>query len=557
MKKYKIFKISILLLSASFIVVSCTKLNENLNSTLNQADGNKFAYLALNAAYNDIGLIYVDPGNEMQLQEVSGDECVVPIRGTDWADGGYHVQLKLHNWTRNGPTSGSILEGQFTALNKLNYDATTATASGSPDQIGQAKFIRAIACYQLLDLFGQFPLRQPGEDLLKPAKVYSGDSAVQFLISELNFSIANLSTGNPNTIANVNAARLLLMKVYLGRGAFNHLANPVFADADLQQVITLGTAMGAFSPTFEKYYFDIFSYNNSTTPEAVFALPNKIGNTSSTNPSLQNRWYATLHYNSFDGGGIYGQAGWNGFSTLGDFYNTFGVNGTNLTQTSADTTVDDRIGGRFYKGVTDISGLRAGILIGQQYNEAGQPLQDRKNNPLSFRNGSDIPASVDISSVPAFESDGYRVLKYTPDFTSGAKGNWLSYKNPGNSFIFFRYSDALLMVAEAKMRLSTPDNIGALALVNTLRVARHATPLTSMTLVNTSNVYDPNTLLAERGRELYWENMRRTDLIRFGVFGIAWRLKPADGAKYFVFPMPQADLNANPNLLANIQGTTY
>jgi hypothetical protein len=76
----------------------------------------------------------------------------------------------------------------------------------------------------------------------------------------------------------------------------------------------------------------------------------------------------------------------------------------------------------------------------------------------------------------------------------------------------------VLLVAEAKMRLGTPDNAGALALVNQLRGVRGAGALASITLVNPANVNDPNTLLSERGREMYWESWRRQDLIRFGVF---------------------------------------
>jgi hypothetical protein len=117
--------------------------------------------------------------------------------------------------------------------------------------------------------------------------------------------------------------------------------------------------------------------------------------------------------------------------------------------------------------------------------------------------------------------------------------------------IIFRYPEVLLMVAEAKMRAATPDNAGALAIVNDIRSHRGAAPLASMALVNTANVYDPLTLLAERGRELYWENMRRTDLIRFGVFLNAWEYKTASTAKYLLFPLPSQALSSNPNLIQN------
>jgi hypothetical protein len=103
------------------------------------------------------------------------------------------------------------------------------------------------------------------------------------------------------------------------------------------------------------------------------------------------------------------------------------------------------------------------------------------------------------------------------------------------------------------LRQTPADAAGALTLVNVLRAARGATPLASITLVNPANVYDPNTLLAERGRELYFESWRRQDLIRFGVFLKPWALKEADGdpQRNLLFPIAPDELLANPNLKQN------
>jgi starch-binding outer membrane protein, SusD/RagB family len=114
-----------------------------------------------------------------------------------------------------------------------------------------------------------------------------------------------------------------------------------------------------------------------------------------------------------------------------------------------------------------------------------------------------------------------------------------------------RYPEVVLMVAEAKLRAASPDAAGALTLVNGLRSARGAAPMASLPLVNSSTTTDPNTLLAERGRELYWEGFRRTDLIRFGVFQLLWQYKPADDPKYLLFPIPNQALAVNPNLIQN------
>jgi hypothetical protein len=117
----------------------------------------------------------------------------------------------------------------------------------------------------------------------------------------------------------------------------------------------------------------------------------------------------------------------------------------------------------------------------------------------------------------------------------------------------------VLNVAEAMMRQATPDNAGALVLINKLRTARGAATLTTLPLGPTtppvggsSVVDDPNCLLAERGRELYWESQRRTDLIRFGMFLTAWQYKAADnGTTNLLYPVPNQALGVNPNLAQN------
>jgi hypothetical protein len=155
-----------------------------------------------------------------------------------------------------------------------------------------------------------------------------------------------------------------------------------------------------------------------------------------------------------------------------------------------------------------------------------------------------------IETGANLEVTGIRVEKYPPDLSTGQG----SYNGPsGNWFMIFRYADVVLMTAEAETRLAHSNDVtGAdLALVNALRTARGASTVAAMTLVNTANLNDPATLLAERGRELYWESQRRTDLIRFGMFLKPWAYKPTDDPKYLVYPIPSQALAANPNLAQN------
>src|SRR5689334_24164796 len=67
-------------------------------------------------------------------------------------------------------------------------------------------------------------------------------------------------------------------------------------------------------------------------------------------------------------------------------------------------------------------------------------------------------------------------------------------------------------------------------------------------------------ILKERGRELYWEGHRRTDLIRYGLLTTGTYLWPWKGGvssgtavndKYNIFPIPSENRSANPNLTQN------
>ena len=531
----------------------CTKLDEGLNSTLtNQqtaaALGASGTGLLLQAAYADLRGPFGDVGQLINLTGNASDESLVATRAGDWDDNGAWRVMHNHSWNAD---LGSIL-GTFNSLNKINFDATNVLAFGpTPAQAAEARFLRAYALYNILDFYGQYPIRNPGDNLLNAPEVKSGAAASDFIISELNAVLATMPapSANVNYKGTADAVRFLLMRCYLNRGAFANRATPTFADADMQQVITLGNAIissGRYSYTPD--YFDNFTADNqSKMKEGIWAYDNTSG-VSANNMDVRSFWYSTLHYNSYDPKAP--NAGWNGFSTVAEFYNTFGVT-TSTTQTPSDTLLDQRIGGRFKKGVTDVpgSGLRPGLLIGQQFDDLGNKKHYRgwvaADGPnaklLSF---NPVIGAGMFETVPGLlEATGIRILKYAPDFANydGAAGN---------DVVIFRYADAVLMVAEAMMRKAAPDNAGALTMVNTLRAARGAAPLPSMTLVAPTN-YVPTTLLAERGRELYREWVRRTDLIRFGVFLRPWPYKPADDPKYLLYPIPSQALAANPNLKQN------
>lgn len=536
-------------------MVGCTKLDQSLTGSLTNdqvsgALGSGGVGLLLNGAYSDLGGTFTAQDLLFCLEENTTDEALVPTRGGDWDDNGVWRVLHDHTWNADH----AYVLNVFNSLNKINFDATNVLGfSPSKQQAAEAKFLRALSLYYLMDLYGQYPVRNPGDNLLNAPEVKSGAAGAQFIIDELTTSLPDL----PNTVspgkATQDACRTLLMKCYLNRGAWINRAAPTFADQDMQQVINLGTTiMNSGHYTYMTEYFKNFDANNSSSTENIFTYINNSG-VSANNSGPQSEWCRTLHYNQETSTNP--NAGWNGFSTISDFYNSFGAvtpmvgvtqfAAGNISGRYADTAVDSRIGGRYYNGVTNASGQRPGFMIGQQYNENGVALKDRKGAPLAF---DPTIAANQKETGSNLEVTGIRVLKYGPDFTNGSK---YYQSNAGNDIVIFRYADVVLMVAEAKLRAAAPDATGARALVNALRAVRGAAPMATLPLVNTANPVDPVTLLAERGRELYWESVRRTDLIRFGVYLKPWQYKPTDNPKYLLMPIPGQALGSNPNLKQN------
>jgi starch-binding outer membrane protein, SusD/RagB family len=540
-------KNKILMLSGLVLLgtISCTKLEQKLQSSIivNPSSGNTPAPAAvLNGTYNDMNDLIHGVGGLLNLECNTSDESLVPTRGGDWDDNGDWRVMHQHAWNA---TRGAII-GAFNGLGKTSSDALSTLAfKPSPVQADEANFLLSLAQFYYLDLFGQVPYREVANfNSIDAAPVYQPKEAVDAIVARLNGIITRNILPNNKGRANINAAKFLLMKVLLNKGAFLNKTAPAFDNADMAQVIILGTEIMGAGFSLNPTYFNNFGPDNATTStEAIWAWPNdgtsSIGGLNSGNTNQ--RWMNTFHYNSWNKPGVIGGAGWNGFSTVADFYNMFEGHGDGTPATVIDTTKDQRIGGRFFPGVTNISGIRPGMLAGQQYNADGTKQKDRQGTDLAF-----TPAVNAIETDgKSLERTGIRVIKYPPDYSNYNSGN------QRNQFQIFRYADVVLMVAEAKMRLSTPDAAGALALVNQLRTVRGATPWTAMTLADPSNVANPNTLLAERGRELYWENWRRQDLIRFGVFLVPWALKTNTDPKELVFPIPSDQLIANPNLKQN------
>lgn len=514
------------------LFAGCTKLDQSLNDSFainTNEQGAADVNALLTSAYNSFTGLLHSQDQIFSLEQTTTDEALIPTRGGDWDDNGVWRVLHAHTWTPIHTQFKSVFNG----LGGAQSAATTVLAFGpNAKQRAEALFLRSLAQFYTLDLYGQVPYRTVADyNSIEPANVMAPAEAADTIINTLTSIIGDLSDDDVPYRASKDAAKFLLMKMYLNKGAFSNRAAPTFDNADMQKVVDLGNEIinsGRYSLT--PNYFDNFGPQNSTLgKEMILAWPNTGAAQSPTginSGGINARWMMTLHYNSWTEKA--GSAGWNGFSTMADFYNTFGAG-------------DSRVGGQPYAGVTDVSGLKPGFMVGPQFDQDGNPLKDRQGNPLSFTEDVKL-IEIDKNRL---EVAGIRVTKYPPDYSAYDGGN------QKNQLQIFRYADVLLMVAEAKMRMG--DSGGAEDIVNDLRAVRGASSISGMTLVNESNVDDPNTLLAERGRELYWESWRRQDLIRFGVFLKPWSLKEADSdpQRNLLFPIAPDELLANPNLVQN------
>lgn len=510
------------------VLVGCSKLDEKLGSQLPGvgAGGAVSAANILDGAYSAMRGPFQDQSEVWASQQHTTDETIGPTRAGDWDDNGVWRVLHSHQWDANH----AFLANSYRDLGRVAFSATDLLRfAPTPQQAAEGRLLRAYANFFMLDGWDQVPYRENTADADEVPKVRKGTVAVDYIIAELNAIIADLPAGPANR-ANKDAARVLLMKCYLNKGVYANRAAPTFAPADMNQVIALADQVMNSSRNYSlaTNYFNNFAPNNDgIATENIWSAEN-VGGSSSGN--VRSRWFCGLHYNQ-------SPSGWNGFTTLSDFYDKF-------------EAVDKRRGGNTYPGMD--KGISPGFLIGQQktYKKATSPgafpyapldsnLSDRTGAPLSFTRAV---KAIEVGSN--LEVTGIRVMKYPIDYSSGDNSN--------NDYVYFRIADVILMKAEAIARggaaTASPAAFGgsntALGQVNFLRTdpSRGASALGALTLDN---------ILDERGRELYWEGWRRNDLVRFGKFLNAWQEKPASGPERLLFPIPARSLAANPNLVQN------
>ncbi|WP_407429785.1 RagB/SusD family nutrient uptake outer membrane protein [Arcticibacter sp.] len=157
-------------------------------------------------------------------------------------------------------------------------------------------------------------------------------------------------------------------------------------------------------------------------------------------------------------------------------------------------------------------------------------------------------------------TSGYSSIKFRNKTKTGALAPNIDPAKDFSDIDFplFRLGEIYLTYAEAVLRGGTGGDANtALLYINALRTRAYS----GSTAGNiTGGALTLDFVLDERARELYYEAVRRTDLVRYGrlttdAYLWAWKGGLQQGqsvdAKYNIFPLPPTDLSSNPNLVQN------
>lgn len=170
-------------------------------------------------------------------------------------------------------------------------------------------------------------------------------------------------------------------------------------------------------------------------------------------------------------------------------------------------------------------------------------------------------AQMEIADVGDF-TNGLHVKKFINNRSDGGANSDPTLGFADTDFPVFRLSEMYLIYAEAVLRGGAGGDLAtATDYINKIRYRAYGESYgpNDIGKVNQSDL-TLDFILAERGRELYWEGHRRTDLIRYSLLTSdtylwPWKGGVANGTavsdKYNLFPIPNNNLSANTNLTQN------
>ena len=525
----------IIAFAAIFAIHSCTDLEEDLvgDVTTDIAvpgidPGGSATGGVLSGAYAELrNAGTANHGGYYSIQELPSDEMVICAKGGDWFDGGILIELHQHTYGATHDFINGTWTQTYGAINTVNELLAGDLDDNSK---AQARALRAYFYWRLLDLYGNVKLiTSPGTDVPQSTRTEVFDFVESELLGALGISEVSgaMDLSNSPLTTDVNAYQInqygalgILAKLYLNAEVYSGTARwSEAADAasfvidsgvyqlcgDGCSVQNLGKRSGVASdPETLEGYAAVFAPNNEGNPEHIFTV-----NYDEASGANMNFVQMNLHYSSQFTWNL-DQQPWNGYATLEEFYNSYEDGDLRKT---------------------------ASFIVGEQLDFGGSQILD---------------FAADDESV---------VLNYTPFINelqpnsqreAGARPVKFSFKqfnrsDQDNDYTIVRLGDLYLIRGEALARTSGVWN-DALADVNTIRARAKVDAMTSI---------DAAGFLAERGREMFQEASRRTDLIRFGAYNDAWWEKPASAPHTTIFPIPQAQIDASVAGFALTQNDGY
>lgn len=502
------------------------------------------AYTSASMVYNNaVGTLYNYIGGSQPSQGLQGtyrgvydyntlttDEAIIPIRGGDWYDGGFWQDLYLHSWK----PSDSALEDTWNYLYKvivlcnkalatLDSHATLLTEAQLTEYKAEVRALRAMFYWYTMDMWGSIPLITSTTQTLADMSQSQRSEVFDFIVSELQAVEPQLPNEKSNLPGDYYGrmtqpvADFLLAKLALNAEIYSddNWADNSHPDGSNIMFTVAGTQKNAWETCI--YYCDKlaadgytlmadraanFAVHNENSTENIFTIP-----LDKTLYAAQFRYlFRSRHYVH---GGAYGTASENGTCATIATVHEYGY------QTDS---VDTRWEQDFYADTVYVDGQTlaldgGGVLV-------YYPLE----------------VEVNLTYSPYIRTAGARMKKYEVDRNAYNDGN-----NPDNDIVLFRYADAVLMRAEAKVR----NGESGQADLDAIR-SRAGMPSRPATLDN---------ILSERRLELMWEGWRRNDLIRYRLFTNAYDLRPQldnESTGYTtVFPIPANVLDLNTRLSQN------
>lgn len=448
-------------------------------------------------------------------QELPTDEAVVAWNDQTIKD--FH-DLK---WTSSDPFLKGIYARpiyNITLINEYLREATDAkltergiTGTEAADikkSIGEARFLRAFNYWVMMDLFGKstFITEADGVGATLPREISRGDlfTYIESELKAIDLDLAPVKTIEYGRV-DQGAAWALLARMYLNAQVYTGTAKNTEAITYAKKVIAGGYML---RPTYRTLFM---ADNDKQKDEFMFAI---------ACDGLKTQAYGNTSFlihapagDDFPAYGVSGGGGWYGYRATKALFDLFPKNGGG----NIDSTVDKR-GAAFYTTKYQATATQAAI--------------------------------ADIGNF----DHGLHVKKYMNIRTDNGPVSDVNKEFSDIDFPVFRLSEMYLIYAEAVLRGGTGgDNTTALNQLNLIRTRAGAAAF---------NAGDLNlqTVLNERGRELFWEGHRRTDLVRYGLLTTGTYLWPWKGgvasgtavdSKYNVFPIPAANRIANPNLTQN------